>query len=641
MNLLTEYWLTQAGRGAFRDQVDDAKRGVKGLKDILTSKGKFSDLVKGEKFIRRLEELGIFDIKGKTEKEIAEEIRARASHLLDSDLEVEVKFYGKDDIKEIKDLTTLAKLDAQGFAVAADGSIWVNTEVLMNNNTLNFNKLFAHEIGHLMGGNETVANYMEKSYGEFVGGIGSSGYVDIGGSIRDWGKNPLNGEDANRLLKYGLDEIDFKTLYLTPENLHKLIEFVRSSNDYLSGGLPNSSLFVKADDNGKNLLPYLSALEIIDTGKKDENGLAIIEMNFKNLPSTYDEQLLKALDDVYIGPLSDVALKSHTFYVFAPDNITKWGSGRTPFSSMPDPKADIDEMVVNTYVIGQAAVLGFYAFVAQDPVKLQQAGTMIAATNMAIKFTTGRDPMGETLGKQLYKHFPNVDHTETIMLFSTLYDLGAANAGNLYMGAKTALTPDKKMVNENYISDGSLSANVSPTNPNTAPGKQIGDVGGSRQQDSGGWLNNSTIKPENTINKNAGLYDAGQTQANELSSAKAPPSYGNGLSTGKVGDVTPANYVNLASKSRTEHILTGDNTTYPGGGHMYPATPGKSEFPKNWSGDKIMHELSEIVTNPKNVWVPDKVSYGVQRYRIEAISSGIKIRVITDGKDIITGFPIK
>ncbi|MGF6907693.1 hypothetical protein [Fusobacterium sp. PH5-44] len=74
VNLLTEYWLTQAGRGAFRDQVDDAKRGVKGLKDILSSEGKFSDLVKGEKFVRRLEELGIFDIKGKIEKEISEEI---------------------------------------------------------------------------------------------------------------------------------------------------------------------------------------------------------------------------------------------------------------------------------------------------------------------------------------------------------------------------------------------------------------------------------------------------------------------------------------------------------------------------------------------------------------------------------------
>ncbi|MGF6907867.1 GH-E family nuclease, partial [Fusobacterium sp. PH5-44] len=50
------------------------------------------------------------------------------------------------------------------------------------------------------------------------------------------------------------------------------------------------------------------------------------------------------------------------------------------------------------------------------------------------------------------------------------------------------------------------------------------------------FINNGTNRPENTINKNAGLYDAGQTQTNELSSAKAPPSYGYSSSTGKVGD---------------------------------------------------------------------------------------------------------
>ena len=33
MDLGTEYWLTQAGRGAFLDRLDDAKRGYKGLKD--------------------------------------------------------------------------------------------------------------------------------------------------------------------------------------------------------------------------------------------------------------------------------------------------------------------------------------------------------------------------------------------------------------------------------------------------------------------------------------------------------------------------------------------------------------------------------------------------------------------------------
>ncbi|MGF6906726.1 hypothetical protein [Fusobacterium sp. PH5-44] len=102
-------------------------------------------------------------------------------------------------------------------------------------------------------------------------------------------------------------------------------------------------------------------------------------------------------------------------------------------------------------VSGQAAVLRFYAFVAQDPVKLQQAGTMIATTNMAIKFTTGRDPIGETLGKQLYKHFPNVDHIETIMLFSTIYDLGAANAGKVRDAYKVMTTKPSSTKIDFYV----------------------------------------------------------------------------------------------------------------------------------------------------------------------------------------------
>ncbi|MGF6907695.1 hemagglutinin repeat-containing protein [Fusobacterium sp. PH5-44] len=290
VNLLTEYWLTQAGRGAFRDQVDDAKRGVKGLKDILTSKGKFSDLVKGEKFVRRLEELGIFDIKGKTEDQIAAEIRARASHLLDSDLEVEVKFYKGDDLSgAILDEVTINKLFAKGFAVASDGSIWINTSVLANN-TLDFNKTFAHEIGHLMGGNETVANYMSKSYGEFVGGIASSGYVDIGGSIRDWGKKPLNGEDANRLLKYKEDEIQLELFTAKNGELSPLqIEMLKQLGQHdRSGSLKNEYHGIVLP-NGKHV--YISLKDF----KMDKEGNVsgdIYGIGFEFFKSLTNEQLV-------------------------------------------------------------------------------------------------------------------------------------------------------------------------------------------------------------------------------------------------------------------------------------------------------------------------------------------------------------
>jgi len=64
------------------------------------------------------------------------------------------------------------------------------------------------------------------------------------------------------------------------------------------------------------------------------------------------------------------------------------------------------------------------------------------------------------------------------------------------------------------------------------------------------------------------------------------------------------NFVNLASPSRTTHILTGDG---PGsGGHLWPGQAGKTPFPQSWSGDKIMHEVSDIATDPAYQWVrPD------------------------------------
>ena len=319
MDLGTEYWLTQAGRGTLADQIDDAKRGYKGLKDILSSEGKFSDLVKGEKFVRRLEELGIFDIKGKTEEDITAEIRARASHLLDSDLEVDVKFYGEDDLGKITDLTTLAKLTSQGFAVASDGSIWVNTEVLGNNNTLDFNKLLAHELGHLMGGNETIANYMEKSYGEFVGGVGSNGYVDIGGSIRDWGENPLSGDDANRLLGYKVDEIEFKIFNMTPEEAEKLKVLIKNLDEMnkrllADKGNEKSAKTVSGIINGTDLgtddksfmYPYLKYY--INSTKYLSNGTVDVDLYLLNTDTGEEEILLNQFVSVYLKGNINLAL---------------------------------------------------------------------------------------------------------------------------------------------------------------------------------------------------------------------------------------------------------------------------------------------------------------------------------------------
>jgi RHS repeat-associated protein len=97
-------------------------------------------------------------------------------------------------------------------------------------------------------------------------------------------------------------------------------------------------------------------------------------------------------------------------------------------------------------------------------------------------------------------------------------------------------------------------------------------------------------------------------------------------------------YVNLASPNRTKHILYGDKT---GGGHLWPGQPGKSVFPKSWSADKAMHNISDIVTDPSLSWQKSRVVQGVQRYEVTGVRDGVKIKVITDGTDIITAFPVE
>ena len=93
-------------------------------------------------------------------------------------------------------------------------------------------------------------------------------------------------------------------------------------------------------------------------------------------------------------------------------------------------------------------------------------------------------------------------------------------------------------------------------------------------------------------------------------------------------------YVDLASPQRRRHILDGDAT---GGGHR-PGTgnPGKSEFPAGWSDDRIMHEISDVATDPSLTPRPGRGG----RTIVEGTRDGIDIRVIQEANgDIVTGYP--
>ena len=108
--------------------------------------------------------------------------------------------------------------------------------------------------------------------------------------------------------------------------------------------------------------------------------------------------------------------------------------------------------------------------------------------------------------------------------------------------------------------------------------------------------------------------------------------------------------IDLANPPRRNHILNGEqlpNGSWSGG-HLYPGKPTKTVFPESWSGDKIMHEASDIVTDPKVNWETltgtggDLTKKGKPaRFKATAERDGVTIEVIVEpaGEGIITAFP--
>jgi len=101
----------------------------------------------------------------------------------------------------------------------------------------------------------------------------------------------------------------------------------------------------------------------------------------------------------------------------------------------------------------------------------------------------------------------------------------------------------------------------------------------------------------------------------------------------QAGQPAPDEYVDLTTPERRVHILDGDAT---GGGHRAgTGIPGKSEFPAEWSDDRIIHEISDVATDPASGRVPQG-----NRTVVTGQRGGIDIKVVLgpDGT-IITGHP--
>ncbi|WP_435929263.1 EndoU domain-containing protein [Dryocola sp. BD613] len=112
--------------------------------------------------------------------------------------------------------------------------------------------------------------------------------------------------------------------------------------------------------------------------------------------------------------------------------------------------------------------------------------------------------------------------------------------------------------------------------------------------------------------------------------------------------ISPGNqkYVDILSPEAKQHILYGDSPTQ--GGHLYPGNSGKTVFPKEWSADKVVHEIGDIVTSPNTKWFAQSGTGGnytaagqPARWVAWEEREGVRVRVVyepANGK-VITAFP--
>ncbi|NED97100.1 EndoU domain-containing protein [Phytoactinopolyspora alkaliphila] len=97
--------------------------------------------------------------------------------------------------------------------------------------------------------------------------------------------------------------------------------------------------------------------------------------------------------------------------------------------------------------------------------------------------------------------------------------------------------------------------------------------------------------------------------------------------------------VDLASSPRRRHIFDGEvrsNGSY-GGGHR-PGTgfPNKSEFPADCSDDRIMHEISDIATDPSLAW---RAGNRPGDIFVSGTRDGIDTEVLIRNNQVCTGYP--
>ena len=86
VDLLAEYWATEAGRGKLRDMLENAERTTDGIRRILTTRDENGNLnilksVEAESAVQKFMRIGYVDTRGKTQQQVKQELEARFGSL--------------------------------------------------------------------------------------------------------------------------------------------------------------------------------------------------------------------------------------------------------------------------------------------------------------------------------------------------------------------------------------------------------------------------------------------------------------------------------------------------------------------------------------------------------------------------------
>jgi hypothetical protein len=104
--------------------------------------------------------------------------------------------------------------------------------------------------------------------------------------------------------------------------------------------------------------------------------------------------------------------------------------------------------------------------------------------------------------------------------------------------------------------------------------------------------------------------------------------------SGENGVLKTSELSHLIDERGQKHILDG-NGIDSGGHRAGTGTPGKSEFPKEWSDQKILETISDVATDPASSRESGKWGTTISTGERD----GIEIKTFDNGSRINSGFP--